>query len=75
MNYLPVKDKNYLARDLNTNAIVNFDIESYNHYIENYKKVYNDTVKLRQLEDDVIGIKNDLKEIKDLLRGLTNESK
>lgn len=75
MTYLPVKDKDHLARDLNTNAIVSFDMDGYNHYIENYKKVYNDTVKLRQLEDDVIGIKNDLKEIKDLLRGLTNEPK
>jgi acyl-[acyl carrier protein]--UDP-N-acetylglucosamine O-acyltransferase len=74
MDYIKVKDKDHLARDINSNGIVNFDQDGYNKYIENYKRVYNESQKIKSLENDVNEIKNDLSEIKTLLRNLANGS-
>jgi acyl-[acyl carrier protein]--UDP-N-acetylglucosamine O-acyltransferase len=74
MDYIRVKDKNHLARDINSNGIVNFDMDGYNQYAENYKRVYGETQKIKNLENEMNEIKNDLNEIKNLLRNLTNGS-
>lgn len=74
MDYIKVKDKNHLARDTNSNGIVNFDSDGYEKYIENYKRVYNESKKIKNLEDEMSEIKNDLDEIKTLLRNLANGS-
>jgi hypothetical protein len=74
MEYIKVKDKNHLARDTNSKGIVNFDMDGYEKYIENYKRVYSETQKIKNLENDVSEIKNDLNEIKTLLRNLANGS-
>lgn len=74
MDYIKVKDKNHLARDMNSNGIVNFDVDGYKQYEENYKRVYNETQKIKNLENDVNEIKSDLNEIKTLLRNLANGS-
>jgi acyl-[acyl carrier protein]--UDP-N-acetylglucosamine O-acyltransferase len=75
MDYIKVKDKDHLARDINSNGIVNFDVDGYNQYAENYKRVYNETQKIKNLENEVSEIKSDLNEIKTLLRNFVNESK
>tara|TARA_R110000868_G_scaffold43748_3_gene146835 strand:- start:25051 stop:25278 length:228 start_codon:yes stop_codon:yes gene_type:complete len=74
MNYVKVKDKDYLERDSNSNGIVNTDIQGYEKYIQNYKKRYNESQRIKNLEEDVNKMKNDLNEIKDLLRSLVNGS-
>jgi acyl-[acyl carrier protein]--UDP-N-acetylglucosamine O-acyltransferase len=74
MDYIRVKDKNNLARDMNSNGIVNFDMNGYEQYAENYKRVYSETQKIKNLENEVGEIKNDLNEIKNLLRNLVNGS-
>lgn len=74
MDYLKVKDKDHLIRDVYSNAIVNVDMEAYTAYIENYKKTYNETQRIKNLEDNVNEMKNDLNEIKNLLRSLANGS-
>lgn len=74
MDFIKVKDKDYLFRDPNSQAIVNGDIDGYKKYEENYKKIYNSNKKIKSLENDVNEIKNDLNEIKTLLRNLTNGS-
>jgi hypothetical protein len=73
--YIKVKDKNNLLRDVNSNGIVNDDFESYNAYVQNYKKAYEQNNRLKTLENDVSGLRGDLSEIKILLRSLLNESK
>lgn len=75
MSYIKVKDKDYLIRDMDSNGIINTDDNAYNSYVENYRKRFNESKKIKILEDDVNEIKNDLNEIKLLLRSLTNESK
>jgi acyl-[acyl carrier protein]--UDP-N-acetylglucosamine O-acyltransferase len=74
MDFIRVKDKDHLARDMNSNGIVNFDIDGYQQYTENYKRVYSETQKIKNLENEMSDIKNDLNEIKNLLRNLTNGS-
>ncbi len=74
MEYIKVKDKDHLVRDSYSNGIVNVDSESYNAYIQSYKKAYIESQKIKNLENDVNEIKNDLNEIKLLLRSLSNGS-
>jgi predicted transcriptional regulator len=74
MNYIKVKDKDYLLRDVESNGIINNDDQGYQAYAENYKRVYNESKRIKNLENDVNDIKSDLNEIKNLLRGLANGS-
>lgn len=75
MTYLKVKDKDNLVRDLNSNGIVNVDINSYQQYVENYRTAYNSKQKINEIETDLNKIKTDLDDIKNLLRSLLNECK
>lgn len=74
MDYIKVKDKDYLLRDTFSNGIISNDDQGYQAYAENYKRAYNESKKIKNLENDVNEIKNDLNEIKNLLRGLANGS-
>lgn len=75
MTYIKVKDKNHLERDQFSKAIVNTDYENYQKYVDNYKQVYTEKQRILKLEADMTSVKDDLLEIKQLLRGLYNESK
>lgn len=67
MDYIKVKDKDHLVRDVQTNGIVNVDMESYNKYVETYIKNYNYQKKINKLECDVTQMKDDLNLIKNML--------
>lgn len=69
-NYIKVKDREKLARDRDSNAIVNLDYDDYAVYVENYNRVLSEKQKIQKLESEVSIIKDDLNEIKDLLRSL-----
>lgn len=75
MKYLKVDGHNNLLRDPLTNSIINTNMTDYNQYIERKKIKENDNQKIQNLEHDVANIKNDLGEIKSLLRSLINESR
>jgi hypothetical protein len=75
MNYLKVEGQNDLFRDPNTNSIVNVSMTEYNQYLSRKNLKNSENQKIDNLESDVNGIKNDLDEIKQLLRGLINGSK
>jgi hypothetical protein len=74
MDYIKVKDKNYLLRNSETNAIINTDIKGYEEYESNYKRLFAQNQRISNLENNVDLIKNDLNEIKNLLRNLANGS-
>lgn len=74
MNYLKVKDKEHLLRDQNTNAIINSDYETYQAYEEAYRIKYSEKKKIQNLEEEIKDIKNNIDEIKNLLRSLVNGS-
>lgn len=61
-------------RDPNTNSIVNINMSEYQEYITRRDSKSEKNQKIQNLESDVAIIKNDLDEIKSLLRSLINES-
>jgi hypothetical protein len=75
MNYLKVEGQNDLFRDPNTNSVINVNMTEYNQYLARKNLKSSELQKINNLESDVASIKNDLDEIKDLLRGLKNESR
>lgn len=62
-----------LVRDTYSNGIVNVDESGYRSYIENYKRTYNEMKKMKKMENEVLEIKNDLNEIKDLLKSILSK--
>lgn len=74
MNLIPVEGEKDLFRDPRTNAIINTNQSDYLTYINSRKIRQNEKNKIDILEKDVNSIKNDLNEIKSLLRSIANES-
>ena len=70
MEYVKVKDHLNLVRDPRTNAILNTNKNEYDEYIKMRNKNLSEKEKVEKLETDVNEIKNDLDEIKDLLKHL-----
>ena len=73
MRYSKVEGNKSLVRDEQTKAILNTNKTEYDNYItlRNIKK--SEVDRMQQLESDVSNMKNDLDEIKDLLRSLVNK--
>lgn len=73
MRYSKVEGNKSLVRDEQTRAILNTNKTEYDNYItlRNIKK--SEVDRMQQLESDVSNMKNDLDEIKDLLRSLVNK--
>ena len=61
-------------RDPNTNSIVNTNMTEYQEYVTRRDSKSEKNQKIQNLESDVANIKNDLDEIKSLLRSLLNGS-
>lgn len=67
-NYIPLKENSNLLRDPETNAILNTNKTEYNNYIAMKNRKNEQNEKMVEMEQEMINIKNDLNEIKDLLR-------
>lgn len=74
MNYIKVKGKEHLVRDPKTNSIINTNRSEYEQYMRNKQHKQDEQQKIQNLESDVAKMKDDLDEIKFLLRRLANES-
>ena len=72
INYLKVEGHSNLMRDPNTNSIINSNMTEYQEYITRRESKSDKNQKIQNLESDVANIKNDLDEIKSLLRSLLN---
>lgn len=70
---IKVENQSNLFRDSETNAIVNTNLTEYRNYINSLKYKKRELNKMKQLEEDVQSVKDDLKEIKDLLKCLIKE--
>ena len=75
MEYLKVKGHSNLLRDPETNSIINTSMSEYQEYISRRDVKEAEEQKIQSIEDDVAIMKNDLNEIKTLLRSLLNGSK
>lgn len=64
---IPVKDHNFLFRDEKSNAIINCSSLDYQKYLKAKEDKMKEIEKSKKIEDDVIKIKNDIDEIKNIL--------
>ena len=72
MNYIKVKNHDNLIRDSKSNFIVNTNKSEYDEYIARRKQKQNEKNKVDNLERDVSTLRNEITEIKDMLRSLVN---
>jgi len=64
MEYVKVQDHSNLVRDSSTNAIINTDKSVF----EDAKKLRNGSASIKKLQTDVEDLKNEISELKDILR-------
>lgn len=74
MKYSKVNGNSSLIRDEDTKAIINTNMSDYNNYIAQKKLKEKESQKINAIEQEVASIKDDLSEIKNLLRRIANES-
>jgi len=75
MEYAKVEGHSHLLRDSKTNSIINTNMVEYQEYLNRRNVKADENQKIQHLESDVANIKDDLSEIKSLLRSLVNESR
>lgn len=75
MTYIRVKGHDHLIRDPKTNSIINTNMSEYKEYLSKRDSKLEENQKIQNLEKDLDSIRDDLDEIKFLLRNLTNGSK
>lgn len=75
MDYLKIEGHSGLLRDKNSNTIINTNMNEYNEYIKKRNLKREESQKIQNLEDDFASIKEDIDEIKNLLRSLLNGPK
>jgi len=75
MRYSKVEGNTSLVRDEQTKAIINRNIGDYEKYMNLKKSKEIETSRITKIESEMVEIKNDLGEIKDLLRSFLNESR
>ena len=69
---MKVEGHNNLTRDGNSNAIVNTSSSEYNNYLSLRSQRKNGTNRIDNMENDLKSLKDDINEIKTLLRALSN---
>ena len=61
-----------LIKDENSNAILNTNYSEYDNYIQSRAKRKKGTDRIDTMENDLKSLKDDINEIKSLLRALSN---
>ncbi len=69
---MKVEGHNNLVRADNSNAIVNTNLSEYNNYISLRTKKKQRTNRIDNMENDLKSLKDDINEIKTLLKALSN---
>ena len=72
MKHSHVEGHTDLIRDNSTGAILNNDTSEYENYIRMRAKRKEGTDRIDNMEDDLKSLKDDINEIKTLLRALSN---
>jgi len=71
-NFIPVEGNTDLVRDNNTNQIINTNESEYQQYIARRKQKKLEKEKALDVERDISLLRDEITEIKDLLRSLVN---
>jgi len=69
---MKVKGHSNLIRDDNSNAILNVSSSEYNQYVSIRAKRRQGSDRIDNMEDDLKSLKDDINEIKTLLKALSN---
>ena len=72
MKHTNVEGHADLVRDNSTGAILNNDTSQYNQYLSLRAKRQQGTDRIDNMENDLKSLKDDINEIKSLLRALSN---
>ena len=72
MKHLNVKGHVDLVRENNSNAILNTNDSEYENYIQSRAKRKKGTDRIDTMENDLKSLKDDINEIKTLLKALSN---
>ena len=67
-----VKDQSDLARDPKTGSIVNVNNLDYEKYVASRRVKKAKTKQVTSIEEDLVNLKNEMNEIKSLLKELVN---
>ena len=74
MEHLKVEGHTHLYRDPKTNSIVNKNMAEYREYVSRRDMKSEEKHQIQKLESDVANMKDDISEIKNLLRLLVSEA-
>ena len=72
MNYTNVKGHTDLVRDNSTRAIVSNDSSQYDNYLQRRAQRQQGKDRIDNMDNDLKSLKDDINEIKTLLRALSN---
>ena len=72
MSYIKVKNNNHLYRDTESNCIINKNKSEYEQYLARKQQKQSEVNKVDNLERDISTLRNEITEIKDMLRSLVN---
>lgn len=72
-DYIKVKNNDALLRDQKSNAIVNDSKYEYDKYMRLKKQKQDEMNRVNKIEDEVDTIKNDVNEIKNLLKSFIDK--
>jgi hypothetical protein len=75
MEIYTVKGHQDLARDPETNTVINVNKVSYDQYVSSREAKNVKNQKMQTIEDEVATIKDDINDIKSLLKELLNGSR
>lgn len=75
MRYSKIEGNINLIKDQLTGAVLNTNNSEYRNYLALKNQKEKNNLKLNDLEKDLNSLKNDIFEIKDLLRRILNESR
>jgi hypothetical protein len=73
MEYAKVEGHSYLLRDSKTNSIINTNMVEYQEYLNRRNVKAGENQKVQTIEEEVYNIKNDISEIKSLLKELLKQ--
>ena len=72
MEFIKVKDNEHLIKNTKSNFIVNTNKSEYDEYIARRKLKQSEKNKVDNLERDISTLRDEITEIKDMLRSLVN---
>jgi len=72
MDFVKVKNNEHLVKNTKSNFIINTNKSEYDEYIARRKLKQNEKNKVDNLERDISTLRDEITEIKDMLRSLVN---